>query len=541
MHISNIKFTEFRLFRNVDIKLGRHITAIAGHNASGKSTVLAFLGHCGELKSQKTMLKKPYRSDLKDILRFSSPYDKVIPNAATISFVDVGTTGIPEKLSYRTTWQKDRYRIIPKKTPEKNNEKKIEWPTLYLGLSRLYPLGESNAEGISKLNIERQLNPEDKAYFISSYNRILPSFDTVINVEAVAIKETNKKKSIGVSTNRYDYMCNSAGQDNVGQIILSIISYKKLKAQLDTDWAGGLLLIDEIDATLHPSAQDKLLDYLLEASREIGIQVVFTTHSLSLLEKLSIITRNNNPEAINSCEVSYLTTANRSLQVISNPSYETIYHDMSETYENIRAFHRQLQIYTEDNEAIWFSKYLLGEVQHKIKYIDVDFSCSQLLKMNASDYMFFSQFIFILDGDVSDTDITVHANKTPQRKFENLLKLPGAERPESVIYNYIENLPDNHPFLVANLQHGYSLRNIIDNGPNSATYTSNPQLKDRDRYKKWFNDNLPLVDLVMPFWIQDHPTEVEDFRRKFVKIYNRCARIHGFFSISYDRIWQTPN
>ncbi|WP_243122414.1 ATP-binding protein [Clostridium septicum] len=46
---------------------------------------------------------------------------------------------------------------------------------------------------------------------------------------------------------------------------------------------------------MHPIAQNKLVDYLYKSSKELDVQVVFTTHSISLLryisEKISIIKR----------------------------------------------------------------------------------------------------------------------------------------------------------------------------------------------------------------------------------------------------------
>ena len=50
MFISELYIERFRLFQNNSIKLGKYITAISGFNATGKSTVLGLLGHCGELK-----------------------------------------------------------------------------------------------------------------------------------------------------------------------------------------------------------------------------------------------------------------------------------------------------------------------------------------------------------------------------------------------------------------------------------------------------------------------------------------------------------
>jgi len=59
------------------------------------------------------------------------------------------------------------------------------------------------------------------------------------------------------------------------------------------------LLIDELDATLHPIAQNKLVDYLYEHAKKLKIQIVFTTHSLSMLEYISQKTKYNDETKYN--------------------------------------------------------------------------------------------------------------------------------------------------------------------------------------------------------------------------------------------------
>ena len=48
----------------------------------------------------------------------------------------------------------------------------------------------------------------------------------------------------------------------------------------------SVLLVDELDATLHPAFQMKLLKLMREFSVNYKIQVIFTTHSMSTLEDM---------------------------------------------------------------------------------------------------------------------------------------------------------------------------------------------------------------------------------------------------------------
>lgn len=147
MIVHELKINDFRLFHNVNFKLGRYITAIAGFNATGKSTILALLGHCGELKGHKPLLHNAFRAELSEIIKFSDQHDINIKDIGSLLFSDIPTPNnqrlpYPTELSYRSTRQRygtgQRYRIIPKRTAQWPSSSKITWPTLYLGLGRLY-------------------------------------------------------------------------------------------------------------------------------------------------------------------------------------------------------------------------------------------------------------------------------------------------------------------------------------------------------------------------------------------------------------------
>lgn len=65
----------------------------------------------------------------------------------------------------------------------------------------------------------------------------------------------------------------------------------KLVHKIFSAQAGTLLLLDEPEVSLHPGAQKRLLNYILENVRDKGLQVVISTHSPAIVEELP-------PEAI---------------------------------------------------------------------------------------------------------------------------------------------------------------------------------------------------------------------------------------------------
>lgn len=65
----------------------------------------------------------------------------------------------------------------------------------------------------------------------------------------------------------------------------------KLVHKIFSAQPGTLLLLDEPEVSLHPGAQKRLLNYILEKVRDKGLQVVISTHSPAIVEELP-------PEAI---------------------------------------------------------------------------------------------------------------------------------------------------------------------------------------------------------------------------------------------------
>lgn len=270
------------------------LNCIAGHNGIGKSTILAMLGNCGELKKGvATHLNgRQFRGDYTDIIKGNPDHDPK-GKVCTLHFSDLPSNysyseTYVESIEFRTTFQDNntRYRLIPVKNEDRKTEGKLRWPVYYMGLSRLYPIGESSkvSDTIMPVDITNEIK--------DIYSNIIPSKYDYKTVSKVSISETNKKQGVGVSTEKYSYEANSAGQDNIGQILLSVLSFKKLKEKLGNEYFGGLLLIDEIDASLHPAAQLKLLDYLYNQSQELSLQIIFTSHSINVIEHL-IIMKNN--------------------------------------------------------------------------------------------------------------------------------------------------------------------------------------------------------------------------------------------------------
>lgn len=562
MKMTRANILKFRGLENVGFKIGSRITVIAGHNRTGKSTILALLGHTSQLSRKtskaKPIIKSSFSCEWSEIFK-QSPNDKnsKSPYFASIYFhknesdiiaddlrkaeqqkdtisldknmLDQLSEPYDVELKYRATWQEDsqRFRILPASINGKNTASKLDWPTLYLGLSRLYPVGESSNAEISKSNLSKWYDD-----LRNGYNQILGiKLDQIKDVRAVKLQEN--KQAVGIENEEYDSYSNSAGEDNIGQIILALSSFKDLKAHLGDKWNGGMLLIDEIDATLHAKSQIKLFEFLSKISRDLEIQIVFTTHSLSLLQHISSIVEHNSDETINDYELVYLTRANGPVSIFQNISYQAIYNDMHTSRSTDYDFWRQVTLYTEDDESRWVITKLIPEHLNRIKLPEIKMGCSNLLDLLSNDYRHFSTHLFVVDGDVKDSVISSALRRSHQQKFHNLLKLPGNNKSiEEILYIYLCELDREHEIFHDRqlFSDGYTRASMIDDfGPFSSKYSDCSV--DREKFKAWFNDNLPFLDVLFDYWKSDNRGLCQSFYDQFKSSFNYVAGIRGVSKI----------
>lgn len=519
-----LTINDFRQFKDTEILLGRRVTVIAGKNSTGKSTILGILANSGELKKKDgtTYSNGQFRAEFSEIFHGSKKFDASGSDRIQIDIVDDNDNQIDYR-KFRTAWQndngKDRFRVIPLKVFDdgKKTEAKMQIPVIYLGLSRLFPIGEANEDHITTNKI-KFVDDEQKKWFVEKYTDILSIYDNISDVNNYTIGETDKKKGVGIETDKYDYLTNSSGQDNLGQILMAILSFKKLK-QTREQWTGGLLLIDEIDATLHPAAQKRLIDLLIKEAKLNDIQVVATTHSSDLLKHICSKTAYNNSSRNNDVELYYFTSANRRLELKRNPDYSTIENDL--LVESMLQNSNKVKVYSEDAENRWFIKKLVPEYLLYVDVLDVKIGCDQLLSLYSGDVSYFGNVLIVLDGDVKEKDLEVIPEQL-RKRLNNIIKLPGTIRPEEVIYQYILSLDAEHPYWENAGKVDMNWTYFKENGPESSRYK---QEKERERYKKWFVEHQAIFDStkLFDFWVNDNKEAVEKFKKEFVTAYNAVA------------------
>lgn len=567
MYISDMKIYDFKAFQGenpYELKFSKHINCISGQNGVGKSTVLAILSNCGELRKKDgaQINGKIFRGEYSQLIKGDLDND-TSGKKCTLTFKNLPPNNdkenpFVEKLDFRATFQNasyteshfklvdgeeslytkqnekieyKRYRLLPVRQKNRQTEKKLNWPVVYLGLTRLFPIGES--ESVTQSSIPEEILKQ----LHSDHKSILSSYDKYLESSQVGIADTSKKLGFGITTKDYSYLSNSSGQDNLGQILLAVYSFEKLQSEY-SDYAGGILLIDEIDSTLHPAAQNNLIDFLLRKSQELDLQIVFTSHSQSLIEHLNF--RRRNPENRKSIQVNYFNNATSQIIIKENPDNIFIKKNLYDTYAKI-SFRDKITIFTEDDVGEWLLKEILEIKNFKklssIQFNNTSIGWENLINLVKNDYHIFKDVIIFLDPDLSIAENQKKLNKFVsgtmyQHKVNTnngkIFFLELEDYIEKIFWNFLSSLkPDHKFFLMPEIEEEqFTARSIQNNGPGSLSYES--KSNEQEKIKTWFKENLHLVNKVFPFWYEEKKEEIDIFYQIFCSsFYNQLKKISG--------------
>lgn len=477
MIFTKLEIHHFRHIFNQSIEIGSVFTVITGQNGTGKSTLLGWISQsCDSKLKNKTLLHTPFKSKYSEIFRFcpEQDYDKTYDVTVHYTESDIEKT---KKMTTRyVESEKERYRV-----DFDGRGKAIDYPVIFLGLKRLIPLATEKNIDLQVMGLSRT----EKAKFAKLSKNIL--FLTREDIDAEYVKSTNKQ-IFAMKTSDYGHLGNSAGQDNLGQIVSSILSFGSLKAKLNNDYKGGLLLIDEIDATLYAGSQIMLLKELYKLAKSLGVQLIFTTHSIEILEYLS--------EKIgDETKINLLNWNNKKVINEINPNIDHLKNLIKvQTSENNKA--NKIQFICEDQVAELWAKNLINgsDLKKLIVVLKGPFPEGTLVSMANSRHPLFKSTNFILDGDCK---ISYQKRLLPKITF-----LPGDYKPEKIFYDFIYSLEDNDDFW--------------DTQNNFTHQTCFGNFQDRD-HKRWFQDGTNQrffgrgCSKLFNRWKRSNPNEVDKF------------------------------
>lgn len=493
MKITKVHIDRFRGFHDQEFEVGSQLTAIAGQNGTQKSTLLGIITQTftiskdNPMSGEKPLCGGTYRSAFKDKFRLSPTFDKPKGHEWTLYFDD------RESFQIESIKRSDDSGI---RFWQKGNREKgdgyIQFPTIFLSLKRLIPVAEENAIKTD----DTLLNNDEIRKFKELHNKILISTTPITST--TGITSTNKQ-SLGVNTEIYDWNQNSMGQDNIAKIILALFSFQRLKDKYGPSYQGGILAIDELDATMYPASQVELLKVLRKYASDLKLQIFYTTHSLSLLEATDELCKETKlrPETSNQVRIIYLKHSDDQVLIKSDVDFNSIVLDLNVIAETPHKRKNKITVYVEDKETEIFVKAILKQKLYGyLNFVKATFSCSSLIELVNKKVPAFSYpySIIFLDGDVRKDK----ANKKKLSIARNVLLLPGDDSPERLVAKYLYNLSDTDP-LWNNISNGYTKQVCF------RKISFDQILADREDAKKWFNQQLQYwgrggVKVLNPFF-----------------------------------------
>lgn len=522
----------FRKFKNMRIPLAPRVTLICGHNGVGKSTILGMLASTSGLTKAKgspnSYFGKKYEANVNEIIFVDYASEVAMVKAAgnlsepVVEFA-VGNQILRKECSLTRRGSALRARVVSRTTPHARWEgdglsigpdAKLPLPTLFLGMARMLPIGESPDSRIQN-SLAMAWDKRDAEFLIRFVSSVIPGAGaTAGDLAANRVKQTTK-----ISTHpKYPYgpRAVSLGQDSLGSIATALGSFHRIKRFQGDSYRGGLLIIDELDAGFHPHAIGVLVDQIRKAADELDLQIVATTHSTKLIE--AVHPEGSSKRARDKDAVIYLRDT-KSPKFDPGFGLADILNDMDLVPPAAVSKPPVLQVYFEDDEAgeVFgivtrpdFIRELEARHRVSIKPMPLGVGCSSLASLPSKDSYFYS-VVLAVDAD----------GPRPSKVPPNLVELPGgvdasgkALSPERTIIRFVFEItddPDSYPLVWADQRLAkYSTDNVRANLLDPYDW-SKPV--SREFCKKWWKERSAYIKRwgLYDLWAKANPDKLATY------------------------------
>ena len=514
--VTKLTINNFRRFSNQSIEIGPNITLIVGQNGTSKSTLLGLIAHPfstknddtsvyvrhygNELEGLKTINNKNFTADYRQMFRMEKEFDKpgnhkyriFIQGPGLLGADETNTIEIPVKSKSRGNATQSQVRLVAGKT-HNVGEGNFPHPVIYLGLGRLAPLAECRKMSVAKS--ETILTEEETEWLHKKNNEILTLNEEPVGIDILDSGLPGKGAFPASSYRDYNPATYSAGQDNLGQILIALLSFKRLKKKLGDKYAGGLLFVDELDAALFPSAQTRLLEILAEESQLLGIQIIATTHSVTMMHYVF------HSEVKHYAEIVFLRKVDDRVEVESNITYQKIKSNLLIEYNPSES----PSLFFEDQRAISFFNAITLNL-FNLEYELICVGSAGVLSNIASREK--------LQKKLSGVSV-LDADQASPNKLKNVVFLPGHKIPlESELYFFLKNLSDTDVFW--NPDKGFTKQLLFKKHQYSEYENADNHIKSwykEQNMPEWGDDGK----LAMERWIKAHSELCYEFCQSLIK------------------------
>lgn len=522
---ASMTIEKFRNFKNIRFNLGKQITLISGQNGVGKSNLLSLIASSSGL-NKKSALGSNFQPDFNDFFSIDQS-ERFSEYSLYVDFNDDANKQVlRKKLTFKDDTSRNRgIRIIPRtsrflsddtrtvREVEKEAKDKfgvggaarVPVPTIYLSISRLYPLGEKkdnvSVKEYARKNSLYQMNAN--TVFSEWYNKVIPnSIKAESQLSIIEKAKISRRASFHMEMYHTPALSQSVGQDNLGNIISALVDVYLLSQQ--ADYQGALVCIDEVDVSLHPDTQIRLLELMDLLAKELNIQFVLTTHSLTCLKEIAqkqeknpedyVIVYLKNPSMpyVQQKNGYYALKADLFNNMTYNPPVPKVYFEdrvgeslfrmliesLEDAIDKVKTtgWLRDKNGRSEEiNKQLLELESIMG-IEKKLKLMPVEVGCDQLINLSNID-KYFKRVIMVLDGDVrikNGKDVMKpsvcdylerwYEGKEIRKHDRNICFFPGYFPPESFLYKIIY-------FLVKNQGENYMFWRSLDSSEETCMYT----------------------------------------------------------------------
>lgn len=540
MIIQSIEIEKFRAFKNASFSLGKRITAISGRNATQKTTVLGMIGQPFTISAKdhpmygcKTIDGYNFRSQFKEKFKISPSHDVIGEHKWKLNLhngVYEHNYYLVESIARRQVGREPTLRFWNAESRARGAGY-IQLPVYFLSLSRLFPIGETG----KTQTVPPTLTQEEVDYCITNYRTIL-SIQNLSGTPSVGIeKGASSKTFAGVSDDIHDIFTNSAGEGNITRVILAVLSFRRLKEQYGRDYKGGILLIDELDATLYGFSQTKLVEYLWHAADEYKIQIVFTTHSPIILKCVNKLQRKERQEkginlplfaydgSIIYLEPHYDQEGNRTIMPKNICTSSELSGALNDINLAMPANENKINVYCEDDRAISFLQYVLSESLHinldlYMSFVDINLGWTNYVQLAEKKVPEFRNNIIVLDGDVPQKQ-EYRSQARAINEAGNFLFLPLVI--EKSIFELLKNHSAFSKFETSfSRSPGFTYDVCFNHWPlDTEKYKTN-------EFKNWYAQTETALggqNCLFAFWCSEHRDDIDAFIGKFITLFNLLA------------------
>lgn len=375
-HLEYLELTNLRGWTGQRIEFKFPVVAIVGENGMGKSTII---------QSAATI----YRPPTGDVGYFASTF---FPDTA---WEELAAVDIKASVKEGPT-----SRIVSVRKPTtrwRGIESRRERSVRFLDLKRILPIYSKT--GYSRL-AKRQYTEATAVPFdeenLNRLSSIVGKTYTLAKQSTTNVDANRKVPVLQTDGTEYSGFHQGAGETTITELL-----------SLDIP-NNSIVLIDEIETSLHPRAQRRLIRDIANISRLRHVQFIVTTHSPYILDELPIYAR---------------------IQILNDLGLKRVVHGVSSEFALSKMDednYPEIDIYVEDVSA----KILIEEILAKadlsllsrvqiIPYGSANVGKS--LGMMNHQGRFPKASIVLLDGDQDPSD--------------GCIILPGEDAPERVIYN----------------------------------------------------------------------------------------------------------